>query len=494
MNNRRVLSLVPILLFAVGLAGCKEASRFAWAAESRGFYSSRWPAPLAGLEFERRSASQGLSHYLSGLLAEGKWDFPLAEMEYLKAHQSDPESALIPMHLGTVSMKMNDIPKAIGSFETASRLDPADPRPRFLLGILYTSQERFEEAANEYSKVLALDPENLGALSYLADLYLLQEKLQEALKVYERLLEERPDSPMIHFNIGVLYAKANQWAEAIGHLRQAVELDPSSVEARLGLGVSLELSGNLVEAKQQFLQALELEPANARLIHYLAQISYRMGALEEAAGWLSRYLSFKPRETDGYLELGNLRIEQGQWQEAVRLFKMALELQNYERPPTELWLALGQAYQAGGDREEAEAAYQNALKINPDSPEALNGLGYLYAEWEVHLEEAVGLVRQALSQDPQNGAYLDSLGWVLFKLGRLQEALQFLKEASSRMPDPEVFYHLGQVYSSLGDAKGAKAAWEQGLALEAKDPEVTQRLKSMLKGHNRKSKGKVRSF
>lgn len=460
MKNKEVFLLVGLVLSAAALAGCKEVSRFAWAAESRGFSASGWPAAPAGLDAKRRSASHGLARYLSGLLAEGKGDFSFAEAEYLRARQSDPESVLILLHLGTVSMKGNDIPKAVGFFETASRLDPADPRPRFLLGILYTSQQRFEEAANEYSKVLAQDPGDLGALSSLADLYLLQEKLQEALKVYERLLEERPDSPVIHFNVGVLCAKANQWPEAAQHLRRAVELDP----------------------------------ANTRLIHYLAQISYRMGDLDEAAEWLTRYLSFKPREADGYLELGTLRIEQGQWQEAVRLFKTALELPDDEESPAELWLALGRAYQAGGDLEASEAAYRNALKISPDQPDALNGLGYLYAEWEVHLEEAVRLITRALSQDPQNGAYLDSLGWAAFKSGRLQEALRFLKEASSRMPDPEVFYHLGQVYSSLGDLKGAKAAWEQGLALKQQDPEVTRRLKSSLKGHNRKSKGKVRSF
>ena len=353
-------------------------------------------------------------------------------------------------------------------------------------------------------------------MSYLADLYLLQERIQEALGVYERLLKERPDSAVIHFNVGILYAKAGQWKEAVERLSRAVELDPDNLEARLGLGVSRELAGQLEPAKEEFLKALALEPNNTRLIHYLAEVCYRMSELEESAHWLTRYLSFQPREPEAYLQLGTLRMDQGRWEEAVHLFRFALGLDSAEEPPLEIWLSLGTAYQMGGAVAQAEEAFQRAVslggpeqtrahlalgmlyqrllrfeesekvyrqayRINPDDPELLNGLGYLYAEWGVHLEEAVALIQRALAQEPQNGAYLDSLGWAYFRLGRLEQAVETLKEASLQTPDPEVLDHLGQVYFARGNAQAAKEAWGQALSLHPKDPQIVRRLQQGLK-------------
>jgi Flp pilus assembly protein TadD len=259
-----------------------------------------------------------------------------------------------------------------------------------------------------------------------------------------------------------------QWEEAIRHFRRAIELDPGHPEARLGLAVSLELSGDLEQAREELLKTLEQEPTNARLAHYIAQVSYRLGQFDEAAQWLERYLSFNPRDVNGYLELAALRMEQGRSKEAIQLLERPLEFHGVEELPAELWLTLGTLYQQFGRFEEAEGAFRKAFQLNPEDPQIYNSLGYLYAEWGIRLEEAEGLIHQALALDPDNGAYLDSLGWVYFKMGRFKEAEALLEDASTRLPDSEVFEHLGQVYLSLGNPKAAKAAFEQASRLRQK--------------------------
>ena len=150
---------------------------------------------------------------------------------------------------------------------------------------------------------------------------------------------------------------------------------------------------------------------------------------------------------------------------------------------------LGALYHAQGRWAEAEAVYRAVFQVNPDDPEILNGLGFLYADWGVRLEEAATLIERALSQDPENGAYLDSLGWVTFRMNRPQEALRFLTEACRHLPDPEVFGHLGHVYLSVGDRRRAKEAWEKALQLKPKDEQLVRQLELWLKNlKNRKDR------
>ena len=349
---------VVLFLLSCVLTGCRQAERIAWAADAYG---------TIGLAGARPALPQtGLADYLAGLLAESRGDMQAAKSYYRSASRQDPSSTEILLRLGIAHLQSNEITDAIRVLNQACKTDPEDPKPRFVLGVLYTDQGRLEEASQQYSQVLTQDPKNLGALSQLADLYLLQEKLQEALAVYEQLLRERPDSAVAHFNIGVLYAKAEKWTDAIEHLSKAIDIDPGFLEARLGLAVSLELNGELQRAKEQFLEALRQEPVNTQLIHYLAQISYRLGDLEESARWLTRYLSYQPREPEAHMELATIRIDQGRWQEAAEQIQMILDPQSPAEGQAELWTALGQAYQAGRKYEAAEEAYRQAAQLSPD--------------------------------------------------------------------------------------------------------------------------------
>ena len=478
--------LLGSFLLLASLSGCKQMGRMAYALEGRGFASFQWPAGFVETDGVRVQKAQGLSHYLAGLLAEGFGEFDTAQKEYLQAHHYEPEESRVPVRLGAVYMRLNNVAQARISFQEASRIQPADPLPRFFLGVLLANEGRLDEAAMQYREVLDQDPNNLSALSQLADLYATQDNLQEGLLVYEKLLKERPESSVAHFNIGVLEAKLEHWKEAAQHFHASVELDPANFEAMVALGVSLENGGDPAGAKEQFLKAMELEPTNTRLSRYLARLCYRMGNLEESSAWLSRYLSFNPRDSSAYVELAYLRMEQRRWKEGIPFIKLAIELGNFEEPPVDVWLALGMAYQTGEAYrdaeavyrqvaamvpqdtrafvhlgalyhrlhrfEEAEGIYREAFRINPDDPQVLNGLGYLYAERGIRLEEAEVLVGRALSQDPQNSAYLDSLAWVYFKTGRLQESLKLLEEALSQGADAEILEHLGQVYLSLKES------------------------------------------
>ena len=534
-HSRGFFILGLMALSAVGLAGCRGADRTAWAAEARAIASWSWKGFNTPPSVELLQRQKSLSEYISGVLAETQGELAEAKGRYARAYQYDPDSVQVLLRLGTAQLQLNELEEAGRSLEKAILVDSADSRPKFLLGVLYTHQQRFEEASHQYAEVLSLDPRNLGALSQLADLYMLQDKVQDGLKVYERLLQERPDSPVAHFNAGVLCLKAQQWEQAVKHMAEAAKLDPSYLEARMGWGVTLELTGKLHEAKEQFLKALELQPMNTQLIHYMARVCIQLGELEEGAQWLVQYLSFYPRDWRVYVELGYLRMDQGRWEESVKVFESAFDRFRKDIPPVAqdtsvedenapamLWTALGLAYESGRQFPQAEQAYREAVavaatdpkpylylgalyhrleayekaeavfsaghQLHPDNPDVLNGLGYLYADWGRQLDQAAGLIQRALAQDPKNGSYLDSLGWAYYRMGKLEESRTVLEEAIQQTPDTEIFEHLGQVYFSLGRSKEAEASWKKGLDLGSSRPELIQRLKSNIKRLKRKDR------
>ena len=108
-------------------------------------------------------------------------------------------------------------------------------------------------------------------------------------------------------------------------------------------------------------------------------------------------------------------------------------------------------------------------------------MGYIYAQQNRNLSKAQELILKALKVDPDNAAYIDSLGWVYFKRGKVKEALKEIEKADSLIEDPEVSDHLGEIYLKLGDVNKAKASWEKSLKLDPQQKPVKEKLDKLNK-------------
>jgi tetratricopeptide (TPR) repeat protein len=137
----------------------------------------------------------------------------------------------------------------------------------------------------------------------------------------------------------------------------------------------------------------------------------------------------------------------------------------------------------------AEVEFRKVLKFDPESAGAMNYLGYMLADRNLRLPEALELITKALDKDPGNGAYLDSLGWVYYKLGRLPEAEENLRRAVAKTPrDPTVHDHMADVLMKESKVREAAAQWQTSLKewdssspAELRPDEISQ-VKSKLEG------------
>ena len=144
---------------------------------------------------------------------------------------------------------------------------------------------------------------------------------------------------------------------------------------------------------------------------------------------------------------------------------------------------------------------RKTIEIDPDHENALNYLGYSFADKGINLDEAISLVERALKIKPDNGAYVDSLGWAYYKKGLIDLAIQHLKRASELMPDdPVIMEHLGDVYINMNMKAEAREEWLKSLEMNIEnkkliekfketgfgDPEMEDRLKDKLEEYNKK--------
>jgi tetratricopeptide (TPR) repeat protein len=140
------------------------------------------------------------------------------------------------------------------------------------------------------------------------------------------------------------------------------------------------------------------------------------------------------------------------------------------------WFLLGAALERTDDHEGAVKAFRKALDLEPDFHSALNYLGYLWADRGENLDEALALILRAVALDPENGAYVDSLGWVRFRLKEYALARSLLERAARLMPkDPSVQEHLGDLYKTTGEVARARDAYRRALALESENADQVKR-------------------
>ena len=187
-----------------------------------------------------------------------------------------------------------------------------------------------------------------------------------------------------------------------------------------------------------------------------------------------------------YVYLGATYVQMKEYAKAEKIFKDGLKLF-----PDNVDLLFNDAvlFEKTGRFDDMVTVLKRSIALDPKNAEALNYLGYSYADKGINLKEALSLVQQAVQLKPDSGYIVDSLGWVYFKMGRLEEALQTLKKAVNIVKDdPVLNEHLGDVYEAMGKYADALNAWNTSLRYGAKEEGLKERVEAKIKElHNKKN-------
>jgi len=381
------------------------------------------------------------------------------------------------------------------------------PAIHHFYGAALLRRERWGEAAEALERALASAGDDLRIRKDLALAYRGAGRLADAARLFRELAEESPEYPFLQQLLaetlrvqrdvdGALRA----YHTALRGLSGREEVAASHRDAIRHRIALLHLSRNEFVAARSIVDGLEQVEA-ALALEIRARLAIEQGQWEEARKYL-RKLGEADRQGIAALLAGQAAVGEKKWSKAGARFKEAVELlgpyttpdvaeiyRDGEKPEEGLkllrrWVEddpaladarfhLGVYYYELDRFEDADRELRAAFRLNPGHARALNFLGYSLAERKTGLEEALEMIERALVVDEWNGAYLDSLGWVYYQLGRHEAARGPLERAARELPqDPTVLEHLGDLYLALGERDHALTVWGRALEADPADPEL----------------------
>jgi len=283
----------------------------------------------------------------------------------------------------------------------------------------------------------------------LAEIYLRREDRERAEEQLRTIVGENPGNPAAHYFLGAIASQDSRWEEAIHEYQRALELRPDFDPVRQDLALAQIGAQAWDEAMDTLNHLAERQGTNFVVAYLMGMICHEKQDYESAASLLER---------------------------------AAMMARDYDtnRMTASFCFQLGVTQERAGNIGRAAHWFEKTLELSPDHAEAMNYLGYMWAERGEHLERARTLITRALELEPLNDAYLDSMGWVLYQQGDFEGARSFLQQAvaQSESPDATIWDHLGDVYAALNEMDKAREAWAKSLAIES-NPKTESKLESL---------------
>ncbi len=383
-----------------------------------------------------------------------------------KILEDQPGNAQIAYYLGELHQKSADIDAAIASFETACEASRKDPVPYIRLALMQIDQERSEQAAQTLLAGLEKMPDHGRLTQTLAYCYLDQNNAQEALVWFAKA------------EVRIAEQKAEQEDQEEGETAQ----DPDQRSrfyfnyARANYQV-----GNTEDAVKHLSRAMDEH------IAYLQLFMRELLSIEgtETAEVIAFYESFEelvPGEPTTSFCLGMLHSFDEDFETALTHYERALDLAQTHHRNTQIlnedfYFSYAAAYERTGDIEKAEELFLQALELNPEHANAHNYLAYMWSEHNVHLDRAIEHINEAIQLVPDSGAFIDTLGWILYMQGNYEEALKEIEQANSLTPnDPTITDHLGDTLLKLDRTEEAIDQWKHAFRLDPDNEKIAAKL------------------
>jgi len=419
----------------------------------------------------------------------------------------DPHNIDAYERLCEIALGAGDEKKALQSLDRATEIKSDDPVFWARLGKLYASivfkpdrppkPEELARVNDIFKKAADRAGDDAAALKDVADYYASTQQIKEAIPLYLRLLELEPDDINAREKLATGFVLTNQREKAVEMLEAIIKEHPEKYQPYDLLAGLLDDAARALErekksdqAKAMFAkaaanyeQSLIINPGRASPYLHLAELL--LGPLkqnERAVKVLSEARQHFPQTPEIVYYLGIAQREAKHFQEAVATFEEALheaEAEGTEIANARFYFDYGAAAEQAGLHDKAADLFRKSIAVDPaNAADAYNYLAYMWAEHDTHLDEAEQMIKLALQADPNNGAYIDTLGWLEFRQGKFDQALSDLLRAAQRLTreDPVVLEHVGDACAKLNKPAQALDAWQKALNLDPQNKKLADKI------------------
>lgn len=397
--------------------------------------------------------------YITGLLSrnEDKAGVFKLVQEVTKPYAAIPEAHFALAHAAWGAGKE---PLALDELRAADKARPGWEIAALLHGQIV--QSRPAEAMQFYRHFLGTYPDAQEVRLAYAKLLVNEKQFDAARKEFDKLIQTNPNNAEVHVAVGLLSVQLEDATRAENHFKQALELhykDPDQLYFYLG---------QIAEQMQQYETAQSwYNSINTESRFYFdtqlksAVMQARQGKLDDARNRLQGLNNLTPEQQAATIQTeASLLSQANRHKETFDLLQHAVE--TLPNSPDLIY-----DYAMAAERVQRfdvmEQQLRKLIVIKPEFAQAYNALGYTLADRNERLNEAQALIEKALSLTPNDHFILDSMGWVQYRLGRLDQALDFIRRAYEAQPDPEIAAHLGEVLWQQGNKTEALSTWENAL-------------------------------
>ncbi|MGB5645026.1 MAG: tetratricopeptide repeat protein [Gammaproteobacteria bacterium] len=396
--------------------------------------------------------------------------------------------------------------------DTLNKSDPGNQHMLILQARYAAQLEKFDEAIVLLDHVLEIDPTQADVHIIKARILAAQGKQEQAMALVALVLMEQPDNDHLRLQYARMLVEQRQFHQAKAQFNLLLKNDPQNADILLSMGLLDIETGDLDDAALHLQQLVEIGQKEDISNYYLGRIAQNR---EEHKIAISYYLKVKSGDYvfDAKLRIAGLFARLGRVDEGLQQLEVLAEKQTAWPNRVRVYLAQGEILASKQRYAEALEMYSRALQQKPDDadllyaraliaekvdriditeadllkllsaqPEnanALNALGYTLADRTERLEEARDYIKRAAELVPDDPAILDSLGWVSYRLGNMQDALKWLGMAFEKLEDAEIAAHYGEVLWKNNQKAEAEKVWNIGLENNADHPVLLETMKRL---------------
>jgi tetratricopeptide (TPR) repeat protein len=428
---------------------------------------------------------------------------------YMRSLDIDSTQYLTRSYVARIMQFLGKEKEAEKQYRTLVNFAPSKLEGLLDLAGFYIKINKLDKALEVYSEAAALDTVDVRPIVGLASVHLARGDSAQADSIYYTLAEKNWEDPEMLGSLIIVFYNSHDFDRAEKLARRAMELVPDDPAIEKRYAMILFGNRKFSQAESLMIDLDQKGIADANLYYYLARIKQERKEYSAAEGYFRKSLLLADTITDTWINLALVIDSQERYQESLEVMADAMNAvpgdsdavifytaiiharnehfdlarEGYQRllkfNPNDIGLhfSLASTDERLGNFDEAEKEFKWVVQKDPQNALALNYLGYMYAEKGQKLKEAKVLIERALAIEPENGAYLDSYAWVLYKMGKYDEALAQMKKAiKTELEDPVIYDHQGDIYSALKQDDLARESWEKALELKPDDQTIRAKI------------------
>lgn len=417
--------------------------------------------------------SRAMDYFIRGTVADQMQDYYRAIFHYQEALRFDSTSSFVYVALAQDYVLLENVREAEVLLNKALTLN-ADYVPALeLKSVLMHGLNRLPEAQSCIERLIKVAPKEQSYPKQLLALYLEMGKFEKADDLYKKIAEKEGETEELLRQMLTVNLIAERYEHAIPYLEKLIVKDTTDAALVYTLGTAYLQKKDTLKAEALINRANTMNPMDPRYWLGKAALAFDRHDFEKSISIAKEALEKVGDQATLYSLMGTTQYRLENTTEAIPALEKAIQMDST------MFAAMGTLaliYDGMDSLDRAVELYEKTIQLTDSAVVYLNNLAYTFAEHDINLEQAKSLSEQAISIEPKNASYLDTMGWIEFKLGNYSDALHWLKKAADvDSKSAPILEHIGDVYSKKGSLSKAKNYYQKALEIEPNNKSLQEK-------------------